>query len=236
MTGSALSAQVGYQAWLNQLSDPDFDDLVSVAEAFFDLNQSLINDQQTILSELFRDEPRQQVIRWQHYPADDVTDPDTGAMFYYHAHDDGERPQEEHGHFHLFIRPQPDAEFSHFIGVSIDARGAVRSLFTTNRWVTDEQFRPAEALISMLPDAFVVNRARPSWLVCRWLMSLVRLCEPQIQRLLMARDECLGWSGEGDLPAELAEDRSRQVLSEEPIDIQEILMRVQNVARSRYSA
>ena len=236
MTTSRSHALDDYRDWLIQLPDPDFDELLSLAQEFFDMNRALVNDQQTILDELLRDEPEPSVVRWQHYPADDVQDPDTGAMYYYHAHADGERPREEHGHFHLFIRPDPDAEFSHFVAVSLDARGAVRSLFTTNRWVTDERYRAAGDLISMLPDAFVVNRARPSWLVSRWLMVLVRLCEPHIQRLLIARDESLGWTGgDGELPVTLAEDRSKQVLSEEFVDIYAVLTTVQQVGLQRYS-
>lgn len=235
MTSASCSLD-DYRDWLVQLPEPDFDEFVSGAQEFFDMNRALINDQQTILGELLRDEPGSSVLRWQHYPAEDVRDPDSGAMYYYHAHADGERPEDEHGHFHLFIRPEPSADFSHFVAVSVDARGAVRSLFTTNRWVTDEQFRSASDLISMLPDAFVVNRSRPSWLVSRWLMLLVRLCEPHIRRLLIARDEFLDWTGDGELPAVLAEDRSKQVLSEEFIDIYAILTLVQQVGQRRYSA
>ena len=233
---STLSSLDDYQAWMTQLSEPDFDELLSVAQEFFDINRSLSNDHQTILDELLKYEADSPVIRWQHYPADDVQDPDTGAMYYYHAHAAGERPQDEHGHFHLFIRPEPSAQFSHVVGVSIEARGAVRSLFTTNRWVTDEYIRPAVDLVSMLPDAFVVNRARPSWLVSRWLMMVVRLCEPQIRRLLNARDESLGWTGNGELPVDVAEDRSKNVLSEEFIDIYAVLTLVQQVGLQRYSA
>lgn len=236
MTAPTSLSLDDYRDWLTQLPDSDFDELLSLAQEFFDMNRALVNDQQTILDELLRDEPEPSVVRWQHYPSDDVQDPDTGAMYYYHAHADGERPQDEHGHFHLFIRPDSDADFSHFVAVSLDARGAVRSLFTTNRWVTDERYRAAGDLISMLPDAFVVNRARPSWLVSRWLMVLVRLCEPYIQRLLIARDEFLGWTGEeGELPVALAEDRSKQVLGEEFIDVYAILATVQQVGLLRYS-
>jgi hypothetical protein len=233
---STLSSMEDYLAWMNQLSEPDFDELVSVAQEFFDINRSLSNDQQTILDELLRHEVDSPVIRWQHYPADDAQDPDTGAMYYYHAHADNERPQDEHGHFHLFIRPEPGAQFSHVVGVSINARGALRSLFTTNRWVTDEYIRPSVDLVSMLPDAFVINRARPSWLVSRWLMMLVRLCQPQIRRLLIARDESLSWTGDSELPVDVAEDRSKNVLSEEFIDIYALLTLVQQVGLQRYSA
>jgi hypothetical protein len=43
---------------------------------------------------------------WEHYPAGDVYDPTTHAQYYYHAHPAGERPADEHGHFHAFLRPR----------------------------------------------------------------------------------------------------------------------------------
>ena len=41
---------------------------------------------------------------WQHYPAGDVHDPASHAQFFYHAHPEGERGMDEHGHFHTFLR------------------------------------------------------------------------------------------------------------------------------------
>ncbi|HUK60208.1 MAG TPA: hypothetical protein VLV50_13340 [Stellaceae bacterium] len=43
-------------------------------------------------------------VPWQHYPAGDVYDRRSHAQFFYHAHPEGERTPNEHGHFHLFLR------------------------------------------------------------------------------------------------------------------------------------
>ncbi len=43
---------------------------------------------------------------WNHYPEDDVYDPESNAQYYYHAHPPGQRPADEHGHFHSFLRPR----------------------------------------------------------------------------------------------------------------------------------
>ncbi|OZB35151.1 MAG: hypothetical protein B7X44_10755 [Halothiobacillus sp. 15-55-196] len=67
-------------------------------------------------------------------------------------------------------------------------------------------------------------------------MMLVRLCQPQIRRLLIARDESLSWTGDSELPVDVAEDRSKNVLSEEFIDIYALLTLVQQVGLQRYSA
>jgi hypothetical protein len=224
----------GYCNWLGGLSDAAFDELLSCADEFFAINRALIHDHQTILTELLRDESASVPERWQHYPMDDVRDPSSGAMFYYHAHDLTDRPDGEHGHFHLFIRPDVDGVFSHFVALSLDAQGGIRSLFTTNRWVTDEQMRPAQTLIDLLPDAFVVDRSRPSWLVCRWLMMVVRLLAPQVEQALWMRDAALNWDGAQELPQALLEDRSRHVLSEVPIHMIDVLQMIQREGLVRY--
>ena len=46
---------------------------------------------------------------WQHYPRDDVYDPQSHAQYFYHAHPASERQgvgrdAREHGHFHTFLR------------------------------------------------------------------------------------------------------------------------------------
>lgn len=223
-----------YFVWLRALSDDDFDALLSCADEFFAINRALILDHQTILTELLRDELVTAPVRWQHYPMADVIDPSSGAMFYYHAHDSTDRPDDEHGHFHLFIQPEVATGFSHFVALSLDARGGIRSIFTTNRWVTDEQMRPAKTLIEWLPQAFVIDRSRPSWLVSRWLMMVVRLLVPQIQQALWMRDSALSWDGVQELPDALQEDRARHVLSEVPINMIDVLEKIQREGLLRY--
>src|SRR5579862_2253118 len=49
------------------------------------------------------------VYEWQHYPRDDVYDPQSHAQYFYHAHPPSERmgvgrDAREHGHFHTFLR------------------------------------------------------------------------------------------------------------------------------------
>ena len=55
----------------------------------------------TVVGELLRHQP---FFEWDHYPAGEVFDPETQALYYYHAHPSEQRDPEEHGHFHTFIR------------------------------------------------------------------------------------------------------------------------------------
>lgn len=223
-----------YSAWLKSLPETDFEELLEVADEFYRLQHALAQDGLTILTELLRDESDAPLVRWQHYPEGDVEDPVTGAMYYYHAHDPVERPEEEHGHFHLFVRPSSSSGFSHVVGLSLDALGRIRTAFTTNRWVTDECIRPADEVLAMVPEGFVIDRARPSWLLSRWLMAVPRLIWPQLVRLLRDRDAELAWSGDSPLSEDVSEDRALQVLSEEGVDLMTVLSLIQQEAISRY--
>ena len=187
------------------------------------IQSALDADRQTVLTELFRDHADNGFDYWAHVPEDDARDPVSGARFYYHAHDPADWSLEEHGHFHLFVDEAGGPGFSHVVGVSMDAKGQPRRLFTTNAWVTGETMRPAQELLSRLPQAFEINRARPSWLVGRWLTSLLALVMPQVRELLLARDRVVaGPDGQWPDPA-VVEDREHHVLSECSLDMQTVL-------------
>ena len=195
------------------------------------IHQALASDDQNVLTELFRDHRESGFGYWEHFPADDAYDPRTGARFYYHAHDPAEWEHREHGHFHLFLPASNEAGFAHVVAVSMTPDGRPQHLFTTNEWVTGEQVVPAAALLERLPAGFEINRARPSWLVGRWLTALVALVMPQVEALLLARDEALTEAdGAWPAPAVMA-DRTRHVLSECELDIPEVI-----TAWGRYAA
>lgn len=138
-----------------------------------------------------------------HYPKEDVFDSETHSQYYYHAHRVGTA---EHGHFHTFLRqpgmpartlpiqytgeeawPKGKDAISHLIAISMDAYGFPIEIFTTNRWVTAEAWYKSEDVIAML-DHFQVDHAFPSWPVNIWLSSMLVLFRPQIESLLLERD------------------------------------------------
>ena len=136
-----------------------------------------------------------------HYPPGDVHDPDTHAQYYYHAHREG-----EHGHFHTFLREkgmpgdcrpveqsaadymnERDDTLSHLIAISMNRAGFPTGLFTTNRWITADNWYTADDVIRML-DRFDMDLAWPSWPVNIWITNMVRLFRPQIEELVRERD------------------------------------------------
>lgn len=230
-----MPSTVDYSGWLSTLDDEAFDEVLSAAEAMVQIHEALANDNLSLLNELFRDLDDGPIEQWSHYPADDCIDPSTGAMFYYHAHDPGEWPRDEHGHFHLFVRADDGEGFSHFLAVSMTAYGIPGGLFTTNRWVTDETLLPSGDLMARVDDGFEINRARPSWLVNQWLMALVVLVRPQLDVLLRDRDQALDWTNPAEVPSEdQTEDRDRHILSEMPFDLMKVLADVQVEAGRRF--
>ncbi len=180
---------------------------------------------------------------WNHYPTGNVYDYESGAQYYYHAHPKGERPG-EHGHFHAFLRQKgmppgvrpavlpggtAGAEggdaLTHLIAVAMSDKGEAIQLFTTNRWVTGETWYAAADVSAML-ERFVIDLARPSWTVNRWITAVVRLFRPQIAALLVERDRVVAAWQRRNPEGQAFEDRRLEVASKADISIAEQTGRV----------
>lgn len=152
---------------------------------------------------------------WQQYADAEGQAPRSGGwFFYYHSHGHGARG--EHGHFHVFARmprrrgTHGDApDFTHLVGVGVDARGLPLRLFTTNRWVTGETWRDAEALTATL-ERIVAAHPVASTPLERWLRDLLALFAPQVALLLAHRDRRVAAHG----GQRVFEDRRMHVLSD----------------------
>lgn len=133
-------------------------------------------------------------------------------FFYYHSHD--RTPAGEHGHFHLFSalpgqRSDGRQAWAHLVGIGVDARGLPRRLFTTNRWVTDEQWIDAAAVCAEL-ERILATPAADAEPLERWLRGVLTVFMPQIALLLEHRDRRIAARGE----RAIFEDRRMYVLSE----------------------
>lgn len=168
----------------------------------------------------------QDVLEFDHYPADDLIDLRTGSQFYYHSHRDGDQ---EHGHLHLFwhatatgrrryMRPGKPrwtrTAPTHLFAISLDARGLPVGLFTVNQWVTDGHWFDADTTMACI-DRFALQGIKGHEHSCRWLTGFVRLYRPLIKDLLVKRDQRL--ARRSNL-AQALQDRRLEVLSLAPID------------------
>lgn len=168
----------------------------------------------------------QEVVAFDHFPANDVVDLRRGCQFYYHAH---RQSGLEHGHLHLFwhasasgrrrhLRPgRPRWQRSaptHLLAVSLDSRGLPIALFTVNRWVTDGHWFDAGATLKMV-ERFAMGDVQGYEHSCRWLTGFVRLYRPLISELLSRRDQRLA---RAPGPEQALNDRRLEVLSTRHID------------------
>jgi len=186
---------------------------------------------------------------WDHYPEGDVYDNETHAQYYYHAHREG-----EHGHFHTFLRkkgmregvePVPydgDAEWPteedeiicHLIAISMNSAGFPIALFTTNRWVTGENWYEKNDVIDML-YGFIIDHCTPSWPANRWLTAMLVLFRPQIEKLIIARDEKISEWQSGKPGVDVFEDRDLEIISYLDINVETQIRAVKEVIEERSS-
>lgn len=189
-----------------------------------------------------------------HYPPGDVYDAEFHAQYYFHAHPPVTQPAGEVGHFHTFLRPlgmpegitplpaarpapDPDGNsaLSHLIGVAVDGLGRPVRLFTTNRWVTGETWYDAASVSRML-EGFLIDHARPSWPLNRWLTALVRLYRQPILDLLQERDAQITAFQQENPGCFVFEERSLEVLSEQRVDLAARITAVEQAALERRRA
>ncbi len=127
--------------------------------------------------------------------------------------------------------PQPNQgadndEFSHLAAIAMDAAGEPVRLFTTNRWVTGETWYAAADVAAML-DRFVIDLARPSRPLNRWITALFALFRPQLIELVHARDQAvMSFRRRRRGKVHVLEDRRLEVTSSVDIDVDDQIRRV----------
>ncbi|WP_202526101.1 DUF6969 family protein [Sneathiella litorea] len=184
---------------------------------------------------------------WDHYPEGDCYDSETHAQYYYHAHRAG-----EHGHFHTFLRkkgmrigvePVPyngdtewpteeDEIICHLIAISMDSAGFPTALFTTNRWVTGENWYDKADVIDML-DRFIIDHSTPSWPANRWLTAMPIIFRPQIEQLIVARDaKIIEWQSQKP-DVDVFEDRDLEITSLLEISVEDQIRAIKEVIGGR---
>jgi hypothetical protein len=176
---------------------------------------------------------------WEHYPPNDVCDPETHAQYYFHAHAVDDRERADYAHFHTFLRskrmpagirlapvpglvpPTGDNDaLSHLIAISNPREGMPERLFSTNRWVTGETWYTATDVIAML-DHFIVDPAYPSRPLNQWLTAMLVLFRPQIEQLLLERDRAIARCQAEHPGQDVFEDRRLEITSAVDISLRQ---------------
>ena len=149
---------------------------------------------------------------WVQYPAKMVQDPYTRADYFFHSHGPSPSHPDERGHFHVFVRGLSACQ-SHLLAIAIDPYGMPIRLFTTNRWVTGENWMFAEELLTHADHYSLVAPDSSEVLNC-WITHCVRLFQPQLRWLTYRRDARLHTLAAGRGVERVFEDRRVEILSE----------------------
>lgn len=159
-----------------------------------------------------------------HFPEGDVIDTKHQSQYYYHIHS-----PHKHGHFHLFYRPSENIKpiqkgtaktnFAHLIGLSVDENGQPIGLFTTNQWVTNENWYRIDQLEEML-DNFEIDHAYPSFATNQWIRAVIKLFRPQIVDSLYARQKLLDHKQSENPMQNILKQRSIEITSKRPISVE----------------
>ena len=144
-------------------------------------------------------------IQLNHYPKGDRIDKKTGAQYFYHCHRE-DYEQEEHGHFHCFLRYKHipkrikpmrltdwdtyiDNPMTHLIAIAMNRYGYPIRLFTVNRWVTSEVVYEAKHTPHFLNRFKMTLTDDPYWQILdQWIEGFLKIFSPQIVWLLHQRD------------------------------------------------
>ncbi len=231
---------------LMTLPVPELEAMAAAGDEILECYRVLSKGGANIVSEILKGQGT--YMEWNHYPEGDVYDGETHSQYYYHAHRGNEN---EHGHFHTFLRrkgmpdelqpvdnptdeawPEGDDVLSHLVAISMDAYGFPIRLFTTNRWVTGENWFAADGVCAMLP-LFEIDHAFPSWPVNRWITAMFRLFRPQIVDLIHQRDATVTLHGAGTEPKGVFEDRDLDMTSFIDIDVDRQIERVRRALKSQ---
>lgn len=230
---------------LRSLPPDQLERMSAAADEILECYRVLKKGGANIVGEILRGEGT--FYEWDHYPEGDIYDNETHAQYYYHAHREG-----EHGHFHTFLRKKgmkadvtpvpydgdadwPTAEdevICHLIAISMDGSGFPIGLFTTNRWVTGENWYDKADVIEML-DGFVIDHSTPSWPVNRWLSAMLVLFRPQIEQLIIARDAKVAEWQAANPDKDVFEEQELEVTSTLDIQVEDQIRAIKEVMQGR---
>ena len=107
---------------------------------------------------------------------------------------------------------------SHLIAISMDRAGYPIGLFTTNRWVTADNWYSSDQVIEML-DHFEMDLSWPSWPTNIWITAMLRLFRPQIEGLIRERDAAVADWQKTHPKKDVFEDRECEITSSLPISV-----------------
>lgn len=162
-------------------------------------------------------------VAFERYPAEDVLDRGTGAQYYFHAHDDNASARKggwsEAGHIHCFMNPEGNGvskPMHHLVAIAMNRFGRPVGLFTVNRWVTDENWVPADVAIRLARRFALADPAPES----RFVTAMYALFRAEVETLLAARDSRIAAWRRDHPDRDALEDRALEITSVLKLDLE----------------
>ena len=176
-------------------------------------------------------------VEQQHYPEDEIFDPVSHAQYFLHAH----RGHGESAHIHCFLRAEAFAgryrpRFSfgeepggitHVAAVALDGNGRPSGFFTTNLWVTEDDWYGADVLADSL-DHLSWSHAPGPQEVNAALTALFVMYRPVLQDLLCRRDRRLDDVSSRPYGSPELTDETVDILSRTDIDLAQALAQMRS--------
>lgn len=110
----------------------------------------------------------------------------------------------------------------------MDDYGAPQALFTVNHWVTGGVWESATTVEAFL-DKFIIDHAKPSWIVNRWVNSMLKLYKPEIIKLIRERDLVIADYRKEHSGQDVFELRDLEIPSYLPISIESKLLELKDL-------
>jgi hypothetical protein len=142
---------------------------------------------------------------------------------------EGLRPIEQS---HASFMDEREDTLCHLIAISMNPAGFPIALFTTNRWVTADNWYVAEDVIKML-DQFCMDLAYPSLPVNIWINAMLELFRPQVEDLIRTRDKTVSVWAAAHPDRDVFEDRELGITSSRRISVEKTIERIRRASEAK---
>ena len=169
---------------------------------------------------------RRRLPEFDHFPADDVIDRDSGAQFFLHTHDAATNGSTNgFVHAHCFVRLRGDAfglrqrtALTHIAAVTFDRDGYPGRMLALNQWVTGEMWQSARATLALM-QRFDFSADTHAAHAGRSIASVLQVFWPELRELLGRRDATLRRALDRQPARNVLDDRRMEVICTCRIDL-----------------
>ena len=130
-------------------------------------------------------DPSKPVIYEKQYPEKPIVLDTIPVCIYYHAHEKNKISDEEHGHFHFFLKSnqKDNTSIKHLAALSIDCYGQPYAWFTVNKWVTADVIYDSQHFKHVM-NSHINNEEEEGAILRNWLLNMLQFYQDEITQLM----------------------------------------------------